>query len=374
LIGFIFQGAIPNKAVTSLCFTMFSACCSSRRFVELCHGLLAWFDGPTADPEKVRQLSEKVLDKESNINLLDCVARKASFGPAKTPALRDKLQKDILSKFPKSSVKNHDNRKPSHQLAIMRYVVPSLFVNHTGNKIDTTKKAKPNSTRRKPLNDPLVATHDKKAASSLLAASSISGNTRKQPPPIKAQCPTVLDVLVTAAPTNLDLQNFAQSATGDSPPTSSASYESHCSEMEKRFDRKLCRLATANEVAPLAPRVCVESEPCGTNMHCDPSEFCLLRGLKKLTHGFKCDNLGLEPSVGKASPSVEIPMSVSAATNDVAMIRASLDLLLMNATAFFLFSTVAPNCLVEACCFDWPKRSFVGACNGASMVRSFEMN
>jgi hypothetical protein len=286
-MDFIFCATIPidtKKAVTSLYFTMFSACYSSRRFVELCHGLLAWFNGPAADPEKVRQLPEKVLDKDSNINLLDYVAGKASFGPAKTAALHDKLRKDILSKFTKPSVKNHNNRKPYHQLAIMQYVVLSLFVRHTGNEIDTTKKTKPNPTSRKALNDPLVATPDKMAASSLLTASSVSGNTRKQPPQIKVQCPTALDVLATVAPTNLDLHNFGQSAIGDPPPTSSASYESCYSEMEKRFDPKLCRLATANEVAPFAPRVYVEGEPHGANMCCAPCEFYLLRDLKNRMH------------------------------------------------------------------------------------------
>jgi hypothetical protein len=113
LINFIFASTIPVETVeakTKLYFSMFSACYSSRRFVELCHGLLVLFDGPTPDPEKVRQLSVHVVSPDSNINLLDYVLGNVSFGPAQTIALRDKILQDIVTKFPKTSLKNYTSQ------------------------------------------------------------------------------------------------------------------------------------------------------------------------------------------------------------------------------------------------------------------------
>jgi hypothetical protein len=126
LMEFIFAPAVPldTDAMTELYFSMFSACYSSRKFVELCHSLLLLFDFPIPDKEKVLELSVHVWGEESTVNLLDYVLGQVSYGKVQTIALRDKIHKDILSKFPTTSIKNYANRKKDDQLAIMRYVVP----------------------------------------------------------------------------------------------------------------------------------------------------------------------------------------------------------------------------------------------------------
>ena len=97
--------------------------------------------------------------------------------------------------------------------------------------------------------------------------------------------------------------------------TKSAIDRSFYLEIEKRFDPKVCcRIATTNEVAPFAPRVYAELVLC-------PTRIYLLQDLKHCNHGFKCDELGLQLSVGKVSASLDIPMAVSFMSNDVAMIR-----------------------------------------------------
>jgi hypothetical protein len=57
LMEFIFAPTVPldTDAKTNLYFSIFSACYSSRKFVELCHSLLVLFDSPT--PIKKRCLS-----------------------------------------------------------------------------------------------------------------------------------------------------------------------------------------------------------------------------------------------------------------------------------------------------------------------------
>jgi hypothetical protein len=320
LIDFIFASTVPVETVdakTKLYFSMFSACYSSRRFVELCHGLLVFFDGPTPDPDKVHQLSKHVLGPDSNINLLDYVSGKVSFGHAQTMVLRDKIHQEIATKFPKTSAKNYTKRKKGDQLVIMRYVVLSMFIKYKGNEIDNTTKSvasKPNSAIRKALTDPMVVGN-----SLLSTVSSISGPPQKQRR-IEVDHPTLLDVLATAAPNNLDQHRFAQSMTIDSP-IPPPPYESYYSDMEKRFDPKQCRMATTNEIAPFAPRVYVEGDLFETNLYCAPLEFYLLRDLKNRNHGFKCDDLGLQPSVSKCSASLDIPMVVSLINDDTAIIR-----------------------------------------------------
>ncbi len=145
---------------------MCSASFSSRRFVELCHRLLVCFDTPVPDPDKVRQLSDHALGKDANTTLLDYISGKVSICQAQTAALRDKLEKDVVSKFQRTTTKNYNNRKAEDQLVIMRYVVFGMFVRCEGNQIDTSKKtAKPNSAVRKALTDPMVITPNKVAGS-----------------------------------------------------------------------------------------------------------------------------------------------------------------------------------------------------------------
>jgi hypothetical protein len=139
---------------TKLCHSMFNECCSSRRFVELCQGLLVLFEGPVPDRDKVHQLCS-VLPKDSNINLLDCVSGKVSLVSAQIASLHHKIYPDVNKEFPKTSIKHFAHRDQGKQLAIMRCVVLSMCVKHTGNKLDTLKKSltpKPNSAVRIQLN------------------------------------------------------------------------------------------------------------------------------------------------------------------------------------------------------------------------------
>jgi hypothetical protein len=127
----------------NLYFALFSTCYSSRRFVELCHGLLVLFNGPTPDKDTVLELSVHVRGNHgSNINLYDYVMGKVTFGKAQTTTLYAKIHQDILSKFPTTSTKNYAKRKKDDQLAIMRYVVISMFIKYKGNGIDTKTKSR----------------------------------------------------------------------------------------------------------------------------------------------------------------------------------------------------------------------------------------
>jgi hypothetical protein len=326
LIDFIFS-SIDDEPVdtvnarTELYFSIFNACCSSRRFVELCRGLLVLFDGPVPERDKVHELLT-VLRKDSNINLLDCVSGKVSLVSAQIASLRDKIYRDVNQEFPKTSIKKFAHRDKGKQLAIMGCVVLSVHVKSTGKELDTSKKSltpKPNSAVRKALLDPMVVAPEKAVPSPHQStASTNSGRPRKQPR-IEALCRTVLDELGTIAPTNLDQQMFAQAVINETIPP--VPCDSHHSDLDERFDPKQCRIAAANEVAPFAPRVHVEGELCETNVHCAPLECHLFRDLKSRCHGFKCDDLGLKPSIGKLRASLDVPMAVSLVTDDVAVLR-----------------------------------------------------
>jgi hypothetical protein len=204
----------------------------------------------------------------------------------------------------------------------MRYVVLSMHVKHTGNKLDTSKKSlatKPNSAVRKALLDPMVVAPEKAVPSPHQStASTNSGRSQKQPR-IEVLCPTVLDELDTTAPTNLDQQMFAQTAINEAIPP--VPCDSCYSDLDERFDPKQCRIAAANEVDQFALRDCVEGELHETNVCCAPLECCMFRDLKNRHHGFKCDHLGPQPSIGKPRASLHVPMTVSLVTDDVAMLR-----------------------------------------------------
>ncbi len=307
LMDFIFAPPIllAKDARTNLYFSMFSACYTSRRFVELCHGLLVLFDSPTPNKDKVSALSALVIQgEESNINLLDYVLGQVSFGHAETSALSDRINRDIVSKFPTGSIKNYANRKKDDQLAIMRYVVLSMFVQYKGNEIETSKHAspsKPKSAIRQALTDPMVVSPPTQTFAPVSARQ-----------PTIVVCTTLLDEVTTTAPTNLNGQTFVKPVMGDQVATTP--FESWYSNFDDRFDSKKCRIATPNEVAPLAPRVYVEGDLFETNLYCAPLEFYLLRDLKNRNHGFKCDDLGLQPSVAKRCASLDIPMAVSSST------------------------------------------------------------
>lgn len=141
LMDFVFATTAPVDvdARSKLYFSMFSGCCSCRKFIELCHGLLVLFDGPTPDEAKVLHPSDHVLAVDSTIPLLDYVLGQVSFGKASTLALTSKINQDIDSKFPMSSLKGYANRNKLEQLAIVRYVVLWMFLTFKGNELDTSK-------------------------------------------------------------------------------------------------------------------------------------------------------------------------------------------------------------------------------------------
>ena len=216
----------------------------------------------------------------------------------------------------------------------MRYIVLSMFVKYSGNSVAKPKKCtvpEPALELRKTLTDPMVGTLDssKVVAPPGPAGCAVDhGTTQKDPrvkvrpsklPTIKVLRPTLLDELATEAPANFDRYNLA--TTRASNPTLARGCDSYYDDLESRFDPAHCRIATADELAPFAPRVYVEGDPHGTNLYCGPMEVYLLRDLKHLNHGFKCDNQGLLPSIGKLCASLEVPMATSYVTDNVAIIR-----------------------------------------------------
>ena len=183
LMGFIFASTtVPidtAKSKTKLFFSMFSTCYSSRRFVELCHRLLVHFDTPVPDADKVRQLTEDVFGEDSTIDLHDYISGKVFIGQVQTAALHDKLEKDVIAKFRRSSTKNYNNRNPGDQLAILRHVVLAMFVRYEGNQVDASKKTPmPNPAARRALTDPMVVAPNKTPGSLLSTPS-------PTPPPLK---------------------------------------------------------------------------------------------------------------------------------------------------------------------------------------------
>ena len=329
-MDFIFGKSSPVEVSTrtQFYFSMFSGCYSSRRFVELCHGLLVMFDGSTPDQGKVDQLSARVLAPGSNLTLSDYVFGQVSFGPVRTQALANKINDEIDRRFPSTSVKRYTNRDTSDQLAIMRFVVISMFMKYKGNVMDPLKSSSSLKTKtavRRALTDPLVVLPEKVVVNPPPSSkASVTSPPPRKKPRITVDHPTLLDELLATAPTilvdehaSLQSTNNNQQTITPTPPT----YGSFYLEIEKRFNPDACRIATSNEVAPFAPRVYVEGDLFETNLYCAPLEFYLLRDLKHRNHGFKCDDLGLQPSLGKTSASLDVPMSVSFISDDVAMTR-----------------------------------------------------
>ena len=320
LMDFIFPATVPVDvaARTKLYFSMFSGCHSMRKFIELCHGLLVLFDAPTPDKSKVLKLSKHVFADNPSIPLLDFVFGQVSFSKATTLALSTKINHDIDSQFPKTSLKGCANRKKGDQLVIMRCVVLSMFLRFKGDDLETSKKAsRSKPTSRLPLSDPMAdASSEDSRKSTKRTAASIATHSHKLPR-VEVTHPTVIDVLATSPVMLPQLTHAMPAATKDSD--SAPSFESCCSDMDIRF--KECRLASSNEVAPFAPRVFIEGDDYETNLCCAPSEFCLCRDLKNRHHGFICDDFGHQPSLSKSRASLDLPMAVSFASNDVSVVR-----------------------------------------------------
>jgi hypothetical protein len=320
LMDFIFASTDlvgTEKARVDLYFALFSTCYSSRRFLELCHALLVYFDTPVPNKTAVNELSQHVRSDETNMNVYDFVMGKVTFGKAQTTALFSKIKELIQSKFPLTSTKKYAKRRQDDQLAIMRYVVITMFIQYKGNEID-------NSTPRP--KKPRMAIQSKLATSSGVASASVIFPNAVPPLPHKKKIrvvvtlPSLLNEVSDASPTLLDDHSFLSPVLVNTP-VPAREYESYYSEIDSRFDPKLCRMATFVEVAAVSPRVYVEGEFHETNLYCAPFEFYLLRDLKNKYHGFKCDDLGLKPTVGKRNASLDIPMAVSYVTDDVAIIR-----------------------------------------------------
>jgi hypothetical protein len=163
------------------------------------------------------------------------VLGQVSFGKAQTTALCDKIHQDMLSKFPTTSIKSYANCRKDNQLAILPYMVLSMFLQYKGNEIDILKNSppsKPKSAINKALTNPLVVSPSKRAfspQSNKQRAPAISGS--KKWPQIEV-CPTLLDDLTTPAPTNLDGHSFVQSVIGNPIPL--PPYKSYYSDFDNQ--------------------------------------------------------------------------------------------------------------------------------------------
>jgi hypothetical protein len=194
---FIFASTDFLAARIKLYFSMFSACYSLRTFVELCHGLLVLFNGRTQNKDTVINLSGHVSGGESNMNLLDYVMGKVTFGKAQKNLLYNKIQQDILSKFASKSTKNYANWKADDQLAIMRHLVITMFLMYKGNVIVTEKRShpsRPKSAVRQALTDPLVSPTT--AAAHTRSPQESADSSLERPgllPQIQVTLPTFLD-------------------------------------------------------------------------------------------------------------------------------------------------------------------------------------
>jgi hypothetical protein len=235
------------------------------------------------------------------------------------PLFFSKIEEAIQSRFPFTSTKIYAKRRQDHQLAIMKYVLITMFIQYKGNEID-------NSTARP--KKPRTAIPSASAKSAGVAAASdyfpneVPPLHHKKKNRVVVTLPSLLNEVSDAFPTLLDDQSFLSPVLANTQ-VPAREHESYYSEIDSRFDPKLCRMATFVEFAAMSPQVYVEGEFHVTNLYCAPFEFYLFRDLKNKYHSFKCDNLGLKPTVGKRYASPDIPMAVSYVTGDVAMIRPS---------------------------------------------------
>lgn len=307
LVNFIFLPFIPIIVDTKLILQVFGGAYSSRRWIELCQGLLLLFDGPVPDKEGALALHKQLTN--TNLDVYDYVIGKVSFSKDSMAMLHVRVKEQILETFKRSLLKNFTNRKTADQLVIMRYVVLNMFCRYKGNEIShCLSKHRPSnkSTKRKPLlSDPVLA-------ATKLPLPRFTPNLKKRK--INVVAPTPFDfTLVAVTPTLL--------TTSPGILTPSLSYDEYYSNFDVCFNTEKVCLATSEEVAPFAPRVYTEGPMFETSLYCAPVEFYLLSDLKNLMNGFKCDSLGLVPSVTKQQPTLEIPMACSFITDEFSVIR-----------------------------------------------------
>jgi hypothetical protein len=81
----------------------------------------------------------RVIHADSKTKLTDCAAGMVLFSPAKTVALRLRIDAEIDCQFLDASKKQHNKHPKDKELSIMQHVVLSMFVKFTGNGADTSK-------------------------------------------------------------------------------------------------------------------------------------------------------------------------------------------------------------------------------------------
>ena len=94
--------------------SVFGGAYSSRRWVELCQGLLVLFDGPVPNKEEATALHSQL--QNNNLDVYDYVMGKVSFAKHNMLSLH-------LANFKRNSLSVYANRKSKDQLVIMRHVV-----------------------------------------------------------------------------------------------------------------------------------------------------------------------------------------------------------------------------------------------------------
>ena len=100
-----------------------------------------------------------------------------------------------------------------------------------------------------------------------------------------------------------------------------ATHNSFYSDFDSRFNSSSVRLATLAEIIPFAPRVYVLGDQYDSTFYCAPMEFYLMKNLKNRFHGFKCDDLGHQPSITKECATMEIPIGISIIADELCVLR-----------------------------------------------------
>jgi hypothetical protein len=82
------------------------------------------FNGPSPEKEEVLALHNQL--HKGNIDVYDYVIGTVSFGQDDMAALYIRITEEIANTFKRSSLSNYMNRKSTHTLVIMRYVVINM--------------------------------------------------------------------------------------------------------------------------------------------------------------------------------------------------------------------------------------------------------
>ena len=104
---------------------VFAGCYSSRRYVELCQGLLLIFHENTPDKKKALALYEQLGN--SNVSIYDYVMDQVSFGKDAMMTLKRKIEVSLNATFKRTCTQLYASRRLEDELVIMRHVVFKLF-------------------------------------------------------------------------------------------------------------------------------------------------------------------------------------------------------------------------------------------------------